>query len=329
MTRPIRLICPRCRHDLTPVGDSLQCRSCHSAFPVVVGIPDLRVAPDPWIAMTDDRAKGIAVDAEASPGFEGAVRAYWARTPDTPAADAARHIDHVLRAVPRTREWVAGLTPTPVAGEQWLDLGCGTADLACAAPAGVTVTGLDIAFRWLIIARRRLGEEGRSAELICGNAEALPFPDGSFDRVIALGTLEHCPDLDVVVSEARRVLRPGGRLHIRTANRFSLLAEPHVGVWGVGWLPRSWADGYVRWRGGTGYLHHWLRGAGELHQALARTGFVKTKVTAARMLSAERNRLPRLLAPLVPIYDALRRAPIADRICRAAAPLLDAEGVAP
>ncbi len=329
MTGSVRRICPYCRGELAGDQESLRCDSCQRAFPVLLDIPDLRVAPDPWIGLVEDRAKALRVERESAPGFEAAVRHYWALTPGTPTADATRHIDHVLHAGERTAEWVAALTPTPTPGEQWLDLGCGTADLAAAAPPGVTVSGLDIAFRWLVIARRRLREAERTADLVCGNAEALPHPDASFDRVIALGTLEHCADLGAALAEARRVLRPGGHLHIRTANRYSLLAEPHVGIWGAGWLPRHWADRYVRWRGGTGYQHHWPRGAGALARALDRAGFRQVTVRAAGMLAAERSRLPAALAPMLPVYDAMRRLPIGGRACRAVAPLLDAQGVAP
>jgi SAM-dependent methyltransferase len=322
------VVCPRCHGPLAGSDAELRCGSCGVAYPVAAGIPDLRVAPDPWIAPEADRAKGLAVDAAAGPGLAAAVRAYWARTPDTPPHRAARHIDHVLRAETRTRQWLAALDPPPRAGERWLDVGCGTADLACAAPDGVAVASLDVAFRWLVIARRRLAECDRAGDLVCGNAEALPYPAAAFDRVIALGTLEHCRDAAAAVAQARRVLRPGGTLHLRTVNRFSLLPEPHVGLWGVGFLPRGWADGYVRWRTGERYLHHRLLSAAELRRALAGAGFRHIRIEAARMLAAERERLPGPLRAAAPAYEALRRAPVAGAAGRFVAPVLEAVAVA-
>lgn len=53
----IRLVCPRCRHDLITIGDSLACGSCHGTFQVVSGIPDLRVASDPWIDPVAERSR--------------------------------------------------------------------------------------------------------------------------------------------------------------------------------------------------------------------------------------------------------------------------------
>lgn len=329
MSPGVRPCCPHCRGDLAGSSEQLVCAGCDRRYPVVLGIPDLRTAPDPWIGLVEDRAKGARVDAEAGPGFEAAVRYYWTLTPETTSADAARHIGHVLHAEQRSREWLATLMPAATAGERWLDLGCGTADLACAVPDGISVTGVDVAFRWLVMAQRRMREAGRAGALVCGNGEQLPFPDASFDRVIALGMLEHCADGDAVLREARRVLRPGGRLHVRSVNRYSLLPEPHVGLWGVGWLPRPVADRYVRWRGGTGYAHHWPRSAAALARALGRAGFVEYRVEAARMMPSERDRLPTPFAPLLPVYHAMRTAPLVGRALCAVAPMLDAQGVAP
>lgn len=325
----IDLVCPCCRSPLQAVDDALRCVPNGHEFPVIAGIPDLRVSPDPWIDADADRDKGIAVVRSTAPGLEAAVRKYWELTPGTTPADAARHVDHVLHAVDRTREWVAELQRPPVSGEVWLDLGCGTADLACAVDPGVEVISLDIAFRWLMIARRRLDEAGRLSTLVCGNAEALPFPDGTFDRVVALGTIEHCADLDAVLGESRRVLRAGGQLLLRTANRYTILREPHVGIWGVGWLPRAWADRFVRWRGGAGYAHHAPRSALELSRGMHRAGFRNARVAAAKMLTAERRRLSGVLRPLVPLYRRLRMTPVLKVIVRTVAPLLDVEGVAP
>jgi SAM-dependent methyltransferase len=63
--------------------------------------------------------------------------------------------------------------------------------------------------------------------------------------------IEHVPDAGRVIDEAGRVMRPGGHLAISTPNRFSIAAEPHVFLWGVGWLPRRLQEPYVRFRGRT------------------------------------------------------------------------------
>lgn len=325
MTAIPRHCCPDCRGDLADHGTSLACNGCHRHYPVVLGIPDLRTAPDPWIGPAEDRAKGAKVDAEAGPGFEAAVRHYWRLTPETAPGDAARHIAHVLHAEHRSREWIASVVPPATMGEVWLDLGCGTADLACAAPHGIAVIGVDVAFRWLAVARRRMQDAHRVGLLICGNAERLPFPDASFDRVIALGTLEHCADLTAVLTEARRVLRPGGIMHLRAVNRCSLLPEPHVGLWGVAWLPRRMADRYARMRGRGGYRYHWPRTVRELTAGLRKAGFIDGEIAAAVPLESEVRRLPQALRPFVRAYSRTRHW----SAVRAVAPLLEGRGRRP
>jgi len=103
-----------------------------------------------------------------------------------------------------------------------LDLGCGTGTLAIAmaqAPGRARITGIDGDPEILEIARSKEGsEEIQFAE---GLADTLPFADGSFDRVVCSLLLHH---LDPVVkraalTEARRVLRPGGRLHVADFGR--------------------------------------------------------------------------------------------------------------
>jgi len=325
----LRLCCPRCRQALEEIAEGLRCPGCSRVYPAVLGIPDLRIAPDPWIGIEADRAKGQQLEREtADLDFEAMVGAYWAMTPETPAKQALRFISHVKTAEARSAEWLATLQPPIKPGERWLDLGCGTADIAAAAGAGVETVSLDVAFRWLVVARRRLKERRVPSQLICGNAEALPFPDRSFDRVLMLGTLEHCPELEPVLSEAGRVLRAGGLLHLRSANRFSALPEPHVGLFGVGWLPRAWADPYVRWRTGGRYQQHWLRGAMELRRALRRADFRGVRVEAAALLKAESDRLPALLRRAGPTYAWLRRTPGFRWVCRRVAPLLEASGQA-
>lgn len=323
------LVCPTCRTGLSQEAEALRCESCDAVFPVVAGVPDLRVRPDPWIGMDDDRSKALRVLEEAAGSdFEGHVRTYWRLTPGTPAQQADRFVDHVLHAADRSAEWLDRISAPEAADApgSWLDMGCGTADLAVAAPGDAPVVGVDIAMRWLVVARRRLEEAGKPARLVCANAEALPFREGTFSRVLSLGLLEHCNRLDAVLEEAFRVLRPGGVLRFRTTNRYTLLPEPHVGLWGVGFLPRSWADGYVRARGGQGYGHHHPWSPRELARGLARSGFTSRRVEAAPVLPNEMERGSGVVKAVAPLYERVRRLPGAGRSLRWVAPLLEVGG---
>lgn len=326
---PVRLVCPRCRSELVEGETSLRCAGCAAVYPVVAGIPDLRVAPDPWIGLDADREKALRLD-EACEGadLEEAVRTYWRLTPSTPPEQAERFIRHVLRARERSREWLDRTVDEGAVVGPWLDVGCGTADLAAAAGGSTPVVGIDVALRWLVVARLRLEREGIPAYLVCANAERLPFQEGAFQRVVSLGLLEHCADRPAVFREVRRVLRDGGQLRFRTANRFSVLPEPHVGVRGVGLLPKRWADPYVRWRTGHRYLHHSPAGPRELGRDLRKAGFSEARVEAAVLLPAELEALGPGARRLGPVYERVRSTPVARLALRWIAPLLEGRGVA-
>jgi len=103
-----------------------------------------------------------------------------------------------------------------------LDLGCGSGTLAialAAAPGSHRVTGIDGDPQILGMARDKLGSE--NVEWVEGMADHLPFDDGSFDRVVTSLLLHHLqpPVKRAALAEARRVLRPGGRLHVADFGR--------------------------------------------------------------------------------------------------------------
>jgi ubiquinone/menaquinone biosynthesis C-methylase UbiE/predicted RNA-binding Zn-ribbon protein involved in translation (DUF1610 family) len=328
----LSFVCPACRTPVARVRDSgerYECAACGRGYPVVIGIPDFRLRPDPWIGLDADREKGIALEERTRDAdLETTVRAYWSMTPGTPRDQAERFTRYVLAAERRAEQWLARAGDDASRG-WWLDVGCGTADLVVAAAhRGVRAVGIDIAFRWLVVARRRLQLAGLSTPLVCCNAEHLPFETGSFSRVVSLGTLEHCLDAGLVLSESARVLRPGGTLHLRTVNRFTLLPEPHVGVWGVGYVPRRWADAYVRWRSGQRYQHHRLLSPRELRRDLARAGFRRVRLGAAPLLDADREGTG-AVAAAAPVYELCRRAPGLGRILSWGAPLLEVSAFAP
>jgi ubiquinone/menaquinone biosynthesis C-methylase UbiE len=251
-------------------------------------------------------------------------------TPGTPRALAERFTRHVLSAEQRVEEWVEVVEQEDSSAPDglWLDVGCGTADLlAVVARRGRSVVGVDVAFRWLVAARRRLEQQGIHAVLVCANGEHLPFRDHSFARVFSLGTLEHCRDAARVVGEAGRVTVPGGVVRIRTVNRYTPLPEPHVNVWGVGFVPRRWADAYVQSRNGQRYLHHRPLSPRELARALRRAQLQDVRVQPAQMLADERARLPRILSWAAPVYEWARRMPALGRALAWAAPLIEARAV--
>lgn len=324
------VVCPRCHGELESRPDAFECGRCRATYPVVSGIADFRLVPDPWIGLEDDREKARRLE-ERSRGasLEAMVRTYWSMTPGTSVEQAARFVQHVMTADARSREWLDRLDGSNRAHSgPWLDVGTGTGDLACvAAERGIRAVGIDVAMRWLVVARRRAELAGVAIELVCCNAEHLPFPAATFARVASVGTIEHCSDAQRVLGEARRVLNPGGDFRIRTVNRFTALPEPHVNVWGVGFVPRRMADRYVRWRGGQGYEHHRPLSWRELRRGMRRAGFGSILVEPAALLPAERARLGRGVWA-GEAYERARRIRLVRNAVRLVAPLLEASGVA-
>jgi malonyl-CoA O-methyltransferase len=107
----------------------------------------------------------------------------------------------------------------PARAERALDLGCGTgqgtARLAGYYGPATRVIGLDLAPGMLEVARRTRGDRGRLG-WVRGDAAALPLADAGLDLVVSHLAIQWCPDLEAVIAELHRVLRPGGRALINT-----------------------------------------------------------------------------------------------------------------
>ena len=96
-----------------------------------------------------------------------------------------------------------------------LDVGCGSAMLLAEQAAHVRhVAGLDASEIQVGMARQRLAARiaAGSAEIVLGDAMALPWEDGRFSVVASLNCLKFVPDPPQALAEMQRVLRPGGRL---------------------------------------------------------------------------------------------------------------------
>lgn len=143
-------------------------------------------------------------------------------------------------------------------GERVLDVGCGsgavTRTLAQRVAPGGRAVGLDASTALLKVARELANKAGLGAiiEFKDGDCRALPFPDASFDAVVAATTLSHVPDPRRALAEMVRVTRPGGRVGVfdvdgdltlfahpdRELTRRIVLAYSDLG-WVNGWLARG------------------------------------------------------------------------------------------
>lgn len=161
-----------------------------------------------------------------------------------------------------------------------LDLAAGTGDLALEARdrlgegSGVVVAA-DLTREMLEIARQRPGAEG--VEWVEADALGLPFPPGSFDRVVVGYGLRNLAELETGLEETFRVLRPGGRLLSLDFGkprspllRRSYLRYLEASTAAVGWLLHRDPEAYL-------YIPESLRrypGQDELVDLLGRAGFV-------------------------------------------------------
>jgi SAM-dependent methyltransferase len=112
------------------------------------------------------------------------------------------------QVAPLLLEWA------PVAaGHEVLDVATGTGNVALqAARAGAAVTGVDLTPELFTTARRRAGELGVDVDWVEGDAEALPFGDGQFDRVFSTFGVQFAPRHAEAARELTRVCKPGGVL---------------------------------------------------------------------------------------------------------------------
>ena len=333
MSGPVHVeyCCPSCHGELRQQSEAFHCQECGLRFPIVLGIPDFRLQPDPYLDLAADHEKARRLlEQGAGLDFRGLVELYWALTPDTSSEMAQRFTQHALGGRSRGRSWLCSFEPSvEVEGSNLLEIGCRTGGLvAAAAEQKARVVGIDVAFRWLVVARRGLEEVGLEAQLCCCNGEHLPFPESSFDLVLVENVLEHAADAEALLVEGHRALRPRGRLAGTTWNRWAPLPEPHVRLWGVGWMPRSWARRYVPWRDRGNYDHVRLQSPLALRQMLRRSPMRSTGVRAAALLP-EQAQWPEWIRGLIRFYERVRRIPVLGWALSWIAPTLEFQGQRP
>ena len=161
------------------------------------------------------------------------------------------------------------------AGQRVLDLGCGGGRHTYEAMRrGATVVALDYSADVVVEVRNFVNAMIAAGELppsltggaVNADALALPFPDATFDRIIASEVLEHIWADELAISELVRVLRPGGRLAVTVPTRF-----PERVSWAINYRYHDTPGGHVRI-----YRQHeleqqleaaglWLRGSHHAH----------------------------------------------------------------
>jgi SAM-dependent methyltransferase len=134
-------------------------------------------------------------------------------------------------------------------GARVLDVACGAGQTAIPmSRAGAKVTGIDIATNLIEQARARAQAENLDARFDEGDAETLPYPDGSFDIVISLIGAMFAPRPELVAAELKRVCRPGGRIIMGNWTPTGFVGQmfkthgKHVPPPGIMPAPVKWGD---------------------------------------------------------------------------------------
>ncbi len=357
------IVCPYCRGELgRPAEGELMCRSCGRRFPVVLGIPDLRIFPDPYIGFEEERAKVEKLAARfADLDFEQFVDFYYGITSVVPPQHAQMYRRGLVAGVARARASLAqweqrvpaddGLdsleiveqvmameenqgVPALEAVEQvaaqreplrLLDIGCGTAPLLVAAEQYPVKIGVDIALRWLVVARKRLAQAGLAVPLVAACAEALPFPDGAFDRVAGESVMEHLTDQRKALGEVIRVLCPGGAVFLSTPNRRSIGPDPQTGIWCGSFLPESWTAARVRKQGGIPPKRHLLTG-GEFLRLLREAGFEDAQRWLPEIPDEQRGHFSASQRAAIAVYSLARALPVTKQFLGWIGPMFMAAG---
>lgn len=155
-------------------------------------------------------------------------RQYDAAAPGWQKTIACLRYDHAYTNTLRRMNYL-GLEPNA----NVLDAGIGSGALSYALARGlgaVHVTGVDIAPKMLLEARRTLSDVATSFKPYCADVQALSLPNEGFDAVVSAHLLEHFAIPAVALGELYRVLRPGAPLFVMVTRQ------------GLGgrWIQRTW-----------------------------------------------------------------------------------------
>lgn len=164
-----------------------------------------------------------------------------------------RYQEHDYRGVTDALlSFVAGAeAPRPLV----LDAGCGTGHWLrlLAEATSCRAIGLDLSAGMLAVARESL----TTARVVRATADALPIAPHSLDGIVCINAVHHFPAPQAFVTEAKRVLRPGGRLLV-------IGLDPHAGIdtwWLYDAFPQAFAADRRRYPSGR-LLRSWMTAAG-------------------------------------------------------------------
>jgi SAM-dependent methyltransferase len=278
-----------------------------------------------WLDVEQDRQKALRLLAlVGSVPTRALVAEVFRQRPGWSESDIERRTRGILEGPDRfARELDGWLRPATTGARPFLDIGCGAGPLlAAAARMGRSAVGLDVSLEWLVVARQIIVDAGGTPNLAAALGEALPLADASVSGIVSLDVIEHVSDQHEYLRQIGRILTVGGVVAMATPNRYSLSAEPHVSIWGVGWLPRAWQERYVRWRGGKSYAHCRLLSVVALRRMLRSSAGLEPRIFPGEVSKEEIAGFRDLKAWLAMGYNRLLRVRLARAILIGVCPFL-------
>lgn len=119
-----------------------------------------------------------------------------------------------------------------VAGKKVLEIGCGAGLLAShLAKNGAILSAVDLTEAGVQLTRRRFELEGLTGDIRQMDAEKLAFADATFDYVVSWGVIHHSGNMQAILDQIQRVLKPGGKAYLMVYNRSSLRYQVYCRVW--------------------------------------------------------------------------------------------------
>lgn len=186
---------------------------------------------------------------------------------DSNVSSVERRISGYMRQEDSYRDIVSFiLSHLPTKPKDVLDIGSSTGGLSVALGlSGMQVFGIEPSALGVKASETRAARRGleQRVRFRVGFGETLPFPDESFDLVVSIAVLEHVKDVQSVLDETYRVLRPGGYAYFEIPNNFC----PFEGHYKLPWLPmmpkfiaRKWVSLFNKDPGFLDHLHYMSRG---------------------------------------------------------------------
>jgi SAM-dependent methyltransferase len=316
-------VCPQCRGGLEQEDGGYRCNSCARAFPILFGVPDFRLGGDQYLTLDEERAKAARLHAYAQyHDFRELVAFYYSITDDVPEQLAPIFADYAVNAPSRAARAIEALAQAGPASA-FLDLGCGSGGALVAARGMFQDrTGVDIALRWLVIARKRIEEAGVGAQFVCADAEALPFPESSFSHVLAADLVENTRSPTGAIQGAASVMADGGHLFLTSSNRQWIGPHPATGVWAAGLLPASFRTALLRRRHGVDLLRAVsFVSPGSVRRTAAAAGLRQLDARPLDIAPSALDHRSALFKALGRAYAILARAPLFRSVLLVAGPV--------